>query len=117
MSRNGELNIPTLMGLTGMTKSFPGVLANDRVDLAIEPGQIHALLGENGAGKSTTMRMITGYLTPSSGTVEINGKNLQDNESFCKESSYVPSRAVAVIKLVLQKMPEERLKNEAGRTQ
>ena len=55
MSRNGELNTPTLLGLAGMTKSFPGVLANDRVDLVIEPGQIHALLGENGAGKSLSL--------------------------------------------------------------
>ena len=39
--------------LRGVTKSFPGVLANDQVSFSVAPGEIHALLGENGAGKST----------------------------------------------------------------
>ena len=73
MSRNGELNTPTLLGLAGMTKSFPGVLANDRVDLVIEPGQIHALLGENGAGKSTLVKMIYGVLKPDAGEMTWQG--------------------------------------------
>ncbi|MCM8528212.1 MAG: ATP-binding cassette domain-containing protein, partial [Lentisphaeraceae bacterium] len=57
-------------------------------------GDILGFIGPNGAGKSTTMRMITGYLTPSSGSVEINGKPLVDNESFCKENiGYLPESA------------------------
>jgi simple sugar transport system ATP-binding protein len=55
--------------LRGVTKSFPGVLANDNVNLIVRPGEIHALLGENGAGKSTLVKMIYGILAPDSGEI------------------------------------------------
>ena len=45
---------PPLISLHGLTKTFPGVIANQEVDLALRGGEIHALLGENGAGKSTS---------------------------------------------------------------
>ena len=45
-----------LLTMTGMTKRYPGCLANDGVSLTVEHNQIHALLGENGAGKSTLVR-------------------------------------------------------------
>jgi simple sugar transport system ATP-binding protein len=48
------------LALRGIVKRFPGVLANDRVDLEVAPGEVHALLGENGAGKSTIANVITG---------------------------------------------------------
>jgi simple sugar transport system ATP-binding protein len=67
-------NSDYLIELQGMTKSFPGVLANDSVDLRIEPGEVHALLGENGAGKSTLVKMIYGILRPDSGAVHFQGK-------------------------------------------
>lgn len=63
-----------LIELRRMTKSFPGVLANDQVDLRIKPGEIHALLGENGAGKSTLVKMIYGILKPDSGEIHYNGQ-------------------------------------------
>ena len=44
---------PPLVELVGITKAFPGVLANDDVDLTLRRGEVHCLLGENGAGKST----------------------------------------------------------------
>ncbi|OCX66817.1 ABC transporter [Thioclava sp. SK-1] len=61
-----------LLRLDGLTKSYPGVLANDAVSLQIAPGEIHALLGENGAGKSTLVKMIYGLVKPDSGTMMLN---------------------------------------------
>jgi ABC-type uncharacterized transport system ATPase subunit len=56
-----------LLTLTGMTKQYPGCLANDHVSLTIEHNQIHALLGENGAGKSTLVKIIYGVVKPDEG--------------------------------------------------
>ena len=58
-----------VLELSGLTKSFPGVLANDDVSFQIGPGEIHALLGENGAGKSTLVKMIYGVLRPDGGSM------------------------------------------------
>ncbi|MEX3016547.1 ABC transporter ATP-binding protein [Gymnodinialimonas hymeniacidonis] len=62
-----------LLDLRGLTKAYPGVIANDDVSFAIQPGEVHALLGENGAGKSTLVKMIYGLVKPDSGTMELNG--------------------------------------------
>jgi len=60
--------------LTQITKSFPGVIANDRIDLAIHAGEIHSLLGENGAGKSTLIGILSGMVTPDSGEILVDGE-------------------------------------------
>jgi general nucleoside transport system ATP-binding protein len=59
--------------LRGITKAFPGVLANDRVDLAIHAGEVHCLLGENGAGKSTLMGILSGMTQPDAGRISVRG--------------------------------------------
>ena len=62
-----------LLEMKNITKTFPGVKALDNVNLQVEEGEIHALVGENGAGKSTTLKMITGILRPTSGSIEFDG--------------------------------------------
>ncbi|WP_051325586.1 ABC transporter ATP-binding protein [Glycomyces tenuis] len=57
--------------LKGLTKKFGSFTADDDIDLTVEPGQIHAVLGENGAGKSTLMNMLYGILKPTSGEILI----------------------------------------------
>ena len=62
-----------LLELTGVTKRFPGVVANDGVTFAVGPKEIHALLGENGAGKSTLVKMIYGVMRPDEGAMRFAG--------------------------------------------
>ena len=60
--------------LIDISKQYPAVKANDRVCLRVKPGEIHAVLGENGAGKSTMMKMIYGAVRPDEGEIRWNGQ-------------------------------------------
>ncbi|MCP3934147.1 MAG: ABC transporter ATP-binding protein [Actinomycetia bacterium] len=64
---------PAAIAAVRVTKRFPGVLAADRVDFHVEHGEVHTLLGENGAGKSTVAAMLCGLYQPDDGHIELNG--------------------------------------------
>ena len=63
-----------MLELRDITKRFGDVLANDRVSIKVEPGTIHAIVGENGAGKSTAMRIAYGFYTADAGEILIDGR-------------------------------------------
>lgn len=68
-----------ILEVRGITKYFPGVKAVDNVDLDVYKGEVHAIVGENGAGKSTLMKILGGLYKEDSGTIAINGKNININ--------------------------------------
>lgn len=75
-----------LLSLRGLTKSFGAFKANDSVDLDIKAGEIHALLGENGAGKSTFVKMLYGALQPDAGEIIWRGQSASiPNPAFARQ--------------------------------
>jgi rhamnose transport system ATP-binding protein len=81
-----------LLHLSNITKAFGGVHALKGVSFELRPGEVHALIGENGAGKSTLVKIITGAQPPDSGTIEIDGEVIADNDPQLSRS-----RGIAVI--------------------
>ncbi len=91
--------------MTGVSKHFGGVRAVDEVDFEVFGGEIHALLGENGAGKSTILKILNGVHSPSAGRIEINGAPLAEHTPeaakraglgmIFQEMSLVPTLSVA----------------------
>lgn len=64
----------TILRIKNISKVFPGVKALDDISLDFEEGEVHAIVGENGAGKSTLIKLLTGAHEPSTGTIELYGK-------------------------------------------
>lgn len=68
--------MPPILELRGITKAFPGVLANDHIDLTLNQGEILSILGENGAGKTTLMNILYGLYSPDEGDIFIRGSKV-----------------------------------------
>ena len=66
----------TLLQTRSLTKEFRGFRAVDDVDLVVRTGTVHALVGPNGAGKTTLFNLLTGFLSPTSGTIEFAGQDI-----------------------------------------
>jgi ribose transport system ATP-binding protein len=73
-----EKCMKTILKMTNITKTFPGLTALDNVSLEINKGEIHGLVGENGAGKSTLMKILSGAYISDTGSVEIEGEVIRD---------------------------------------
>ena len=65
-----------LLNVRGLTKRFAGLVANNEIDLAVPEGSLFAVIGPNGAGKTTFFNMLSGFLHPTSGTIEVDGKDI-----------------------------------------
>ncbi|OLP57087.1 sugar ABC transporter ATP-binding protein [Rhizobium rhizosphaerae] len=74
----GAEDLPLAVSMTGISKSFGGVRALDNVSLKIRRGEVHALLGGNGAGKSTILKVLNGVHRPDAGTIAVCGTELRD---------------------------------------
>jgi simple sugar transport system ATP-binding protein len=72
--KKGRRSVSVAVELRHITKRFPGVIANKDVSLKVESGTVHALVGENGAGKSTVMKILYGMQSPDSGEILVNGQ-------------------------------------------
>lgn len=84
----------TTLSIKNLTKTFGGIDAVKDVSFKAQTGEIIALLGPNGAGKSTLMNMITGYLAPTSGEIEVLGKNISQDALFAKKNiGFLPEGA------------------------
>ncbi|HEX4273968.1 MAG TPA: ABC transporter ATP-binding protein [Bryobacteraceae bacterium] len=80
-----------MLEVRGLTKRFRGLTVVDHVHFTVRPGEITGYLGPNGSGKSTTVKMLTGLLHPTEGTVLFNGREIrQDPIAFKQQLGYVP---------------------------
>src|SRR5262249_61181466 len=72
-----EQSSATVVAMTGIRKSFPGVQALKGVSFSIKAGEVHGLVGENGAGKSTLIKILMGAYSKDGGTIAIEGKEVE----------------------------------------
>jgi len=91
----------TILELNDICKSFPGILALDKVSFNLKNSEIHAIVGENGAGKSTLIKIVTGVYQPDSGTIKIENKLIS-----IKNPSLAIDLGIAVIYQELALFPD-----------
>ena len=99
--RRIQVSTEILLKVTGLTKQFPGVRALDNVDFELSSGSVHAVCGENGAGKSTLMNILMGVYQKDSGSICINGKEV----NFLTPRQAL-NAGIAIIEQELNPIPE-----------
>lgn len=109
MKKNNDITLK----ISHLCKKYDSITASDNLSFCVKKGEIVALLGPNGAGKSTLMNMISGYLAPTSGSIEVLGKNIAASALFAKENiGFLPEGSPLYpdisVKMFLQYMAELR---------
>jgi ABC-2 type transport system ATP-binding protein len=95
----GEAGSP-VYSISGLTRRYGAILANDGIDLEVRSGEVFGLLGPNGAGKSTLVRQLVGLLTPDAGSVRLFGVDLGADASFAaRTAAYLPQDESALVDL------------------
>ena len=90
---HSQNQINTLINIQGLSRSFGAVEAVKKVDLRVAQGEIFGLVGPDGAGKTTILRLLCGLLNPSSGTAEVSGINVHQNPDQIRDFiGYMPQR-------------------------
>ena len=88
------MNMQTTLKISNLCKNYGDIQASKNLNFEAHKGDIIALLGPNGAGKSTLMNMIAGYLAPTSGNIEVLGKNIAQFPLYAKENiGFLPEGA------------------------
>ena len=99
------VNLPEVprpvLSVQSLTKAFPGVKALNDVSFSVQPGEVHALIGENGAGKSTLLKILSGVYHADSGTIEIDGR-----KADLSSPKSARLAGIAMIHQELQQVPE-----------
>ena len=77
----------------GLTRAFDGKTAVDNLNLSVQQGEVYGLVGPDGAGKTTIMRLLAGVMKPTAGDAWVNGNNtIGDSRELKKQISYMPQR-------------------------
>ncbi len=105
MATSWRISPLPLLSTSALSKSFPGVRALDAIDFDLERGEVHCLVGENGAGKSTFIKILSGALTPDGGSISLEGREVRFSSPYdalgagiatiFQESNLVPELSVA----------------------
>ena len=80
---------PKILDIQGIAKSYGATVAVRRVSFDIEPGEIHALLGENGAGKSTIVKVLSGIVIPDTGTLTLDGRDYAPADPMAARAAFL----------------------------
>jgi len=92
-----------MITIRNLTRRYGDTIAVDAVDTTIDRGEIVGLLGHNGAGKTTVMKMLTGYLDPSEGSVAVDGIDVQDDRAAAQHRiGYLPENAPLYDEMIVQ---------------
>jgi ABC-2 type transport system ATP-binding protein len=94
--------VKKMIRIEHVTREYGGFKAVDDVSISIEPGEIVGLLGHNGAGKTTIMKMLTGFVEPTGGTITINGKDIgADRPAVQEEIGYLPENCPVYLEMTV----------------